>query len=177
MSCVSRLSSNYKKSDTKVSATIKKKTNQVPSSSTIVSVAEAVSVSASVSIAADSDSDLRPRDTRKTLDTQTDRQSVSSPTRLTSAAQVLKPPTKLGKFRRSGEKETKSTAICLTADKTVKTGYHGTISYIYYIYYGLFIVCTLWALQNCAVIVSLGKSAVTFWLWLWFCLLLGLLIK
>lgn len=74
---MSRLSSNYKKSDTKVSATIKKKTNQVPSSSTIVSVAEAVSVSASVSIAADSDSDLRPRDTRKTFDTHRDRDSQS----------------------------------------------------------------------------------------------------
>lgn len=90
----------------------------------------AVAVSASVSIAADSDSDLSQRHTQNFGHTQRQRQSVSSPTRLTSAAQVLKPPTKLGKFRRSGEKETKSTAICLTADKTVKTGYHGTISYI-----------------------------------------------
>lgn len=75
VSCLSRLSSNYKKSDTKVSATIKKKTNQVPSSSTIVSVAEAVSVSASVSIAADSDSDLSQKHTQNFG--HTDRQTVS----------------------------------------------------------------------------------------------------
>lgn len=73
VSCVSRLSSNYKKSDTKVSATIKKKTNQVPSSSTIVSVA--VAVSASVSIAADSDSDLSQRHTQNFG--HTDRQTGS----------------------------------------------------------------------------------------------------
>lgn len=72
--CVASLF-QLQKRDTKVSATIKKKTNQVPSSSTIVSVA--VAVSASVSIAADSDSDLSQRHTQNFG--HTDSQSVRPP--------------------------------------------------------------------------------------------------